>query len=469
PAEFIHQGVRQPVLVRLRGNSSRDWPKKSWRVEFPDGVRFEGRQKVNLLSEWIDSSLMAEKLGYDLLAAMQVPVPRAKYVRLVINGVYQGVYLDLERVDKRFAAARPFPDTDPTIYRCGGKDCEMKTWRAPYQGAWQKKTNELEGNEDLEAFLHALNHTPEPSLEEALERQMELELYLRTMVMDALIANNVIEDSSSYLLHDRLMQRWLYVPWDLNNADARFFAKGGRVGDAPKVGHPLVGFSLIDPWVALKYHERLVQLPGRGWAPIFSNLNTRIVLHPRLRARLIALVERALDELYRPEVIGPRIDAMHALIAPHTVGDPHVVPERFAYGRVMIQEFVRQRADFVRAELERLRAPAPGLVLGAFDAAAGWVEVRNLGAAALSTQGLVLTTNLRSAMQTNVPSRLVQPGKAVRFNAAELGLTFPASGEVGLFDGRSETGMLDALYYGELSGGQRYIRSEAEPRQWEVR
>ena len=81
---------------------------------------------MNLISEWRDQTMMVEKLGYDLLAAMGGVASRAKYVRLGINGVPQGVYLDLERVDNNFLVNHGFADQNGTIYRCGRKDCEMK-------------------------------------------------------------------------------------------------------------------------------------------------------------------------------------------------------------------------------------------------------------------------------------------------------------------------------------------------------
>ena len=137
-------------------------------------MKFDGRRKLNLVSEYRDSTMMVEKLGYDLLAAMGVPAPEAKYVRLVINGVYQGVYLDLERVDKNFLDNHGFADDDGTIYRCGRKNCEMKTWLAPYNKDWEKKSNELQDDVALHTFIDRINHTPEPLFESMLEKNLGL-------------------------------------------------------------------------------------------------------------------------------------------------------------------------------------------------------------------------------------------------------------------------------------------------------
>ncbi len=53
---------------------------------------------------------------------MRLPTPRAKYVRLRINGRYEGPFLDIEQVNKSFLRAHEFPDQDASIYRAGWKD-----------------------------------------------------------------------------------------------------------------------------------------------------------------------------------------------------------------------------------------------------------------------------------------------------------------------------------------------------------
>jgi spore coat protein H len=490
PATFTYQGHSQPVRVRLRGASAREFPKKSWRIEFPSGVEFDGRRKHNLVAEYQDSTLMAEKLGYDLLLAMGVPAPRTRYVRLNINGAYEGVYLDIERVDKDFLDNHGFDDDDATIYRCGSKDCEFKPWRVHYQRDWEKETNEREGREDIRALVDALNHTPEPDFVRVLGERVELERYLRAMVVDALIGNFIIEDSRSYVIHDRVTGRWSYVPWDLNNANATWWPTYGP-GMEPVVNHPLFNFSITDTWVLRLYERHKDTMPGL--LPTFSNLNTRIVFNPELREMLMERMERALEELFVPTVAWPRLEAMHALITPSVEQDPYVTrpdayrPDglaQFRAGLPYLKKFVVRRAAFIRQELARHRARRLGLAISAFDPRAGWVELRNYGSTPVSTEGLVLAKDLRRALQRNVPPRALEPGESVRFTAAELGITstpnagtvppdgapgFPPQGEVGLFDGQSMLGVIDLLFYGELPVDHVYARDAGDPSRWEIR
>ncbi|WP_225410570.1 CotH kinase family protein [Stigmatella hybrida] len=485
PATFVFEGKSYTVGVRLRGSSSRFFPKKSWRIEFPKGVEFDGRRKHNLVAEFQDRTMMAEKLAYDLMLAMGLPAPVTKYVRLSINGQYQGVYLDIERVDNSFAKAHGFVDPDPTIYRCGAKDCEMKLWRTDYQQDWQKETNEEKepGKDDIRTLMTVINRAPEPDFAQMLGENFEVERYLRTLAAEVLISNNITEDSQSYLIHDRVTYKWTYVAWDLNNADSRWWPTYG-LGMKPVADHPLFPFSLADAWVEKMYLKRNTR---PDFLPTFSNLTTRILYNPELREQLFAVVEKSLDELFAPAVIEPRLDAMHQLIAPYMDADPYLLlndvghpdPDglaKFREGLPFLKAYAKQRTDFVRRELERLRAPPSTLRLQAVSPSEGWVELHNPTGQALSTAGLVLTTDLRRTIptlrhpwsSTVLPERRVPPNGTVRFTRQELGFTLPPEGELGLFDGVSVVGVKDVFFYAALPSGGTYVRG-SDGSHWEAR
>jgi spore coat protein H len=484
PARLVVGGDSHEVMVRLRGSTSRFFPKKSWRIELPKGTKLDGRRKHNLVAEFQDRTMMTEKLAYDLMLAMGLPAPRTRYVRLSLNGQYQGVYLDIERVDDTFAEAHGFVDPEPTIYRCGAKDCELKLWRTDYQQDWQKQTNEKErGKADIEALMHVINRTPEPELPRVLAEHLELERYLRMLAVEALISNNITEDSQSYFIHDRRTGKWTYVAWDLNNNDARWWPTYG-LGMKPVVEHPLVPFSLTDGWVAKMYAKRATR---PGFLPTFSNLNTRIAYNPEMRGRLFALIQQGLTELFDPAALHLRLEAMHALIAPHMEADPYLNlgPEgqpdpdglaKFHEGLPFLKAYAEGRARFVCSEMKRLEAPPQTLLLSAINPSEGWVELRNPTDHARSTGGLVLSADLRRTIpslrhpstSTVLPERQVPPHGTVRLTREALSFTLPLEGELGLFDGLSVVGAQDVLFYGALPPGGVYAR-EGEASLWQIR
>lgn len=477
-AEATYGGVRRPVLVRLRGGSSRSYPKKSWHVETTGVDRIDGRRKLNLVAEMADRTVLVEKLALDLLLAMGAPAPRTRWIRLLLNGRYEGLYLDIEAVNRDFVVAHRFDDSDATVYRCGTQDCELKPFRWDYQGPWEKKTNEREPWDDLEALLDLVNRTPEPRFAEVLATRLDVERYLRSMAMDALASNDIVMDSGSYLVADRVTGRWTYVPWDLNNSAARWWPTYG-LGSEPIVTRPVPVFAVWDPRVQVFFDRRN---PGGGvpYYPAFSNLTTRVFQQPAFRERLADIVEKALGDLFAPEVIEPRLEAMHALVAPWVEQDPYVNlttdgtsdPDglaKFHASLAYLKAYARGRAAFLRAELPRWRAWRPALVLSSFDPASGQVEIANRGVAPVSTAGLVLTDDLRRSAAANLPALTIAPGATARFGPEDHGLAFGAAGEVGLFDGRTANGAHDLLFYGPLEAGRVYARAPDADGTWVVR
>ncbi|HLT31639.1 MAG TPA: CotH kinase family protein [Myxococcaceae bacterium] len=470
PARVTVDGVSREVLFRVRGGSSRWYPKKSWRIEFLDGDAWRGRRKLQLVAEMADRTMMVEKLAFDLMLAMGAPAPRTTFVRVFLNGVDQGPYLEIERIDKRFARAHGWYDSDPVLYRCGNHDCELKLDpRGAWQGPWEKKTHETAPWDDLDSFLTLINETPDEALPDALEEVFDVPAYLRSMTLDALISNDIVMDSGSYLFRDRVTGRWRYVPWDLNNSAARWWPDYGLTA-RPMLDRPIPVYSLFDARIRFFYEQRGGAYPAGVYRPAFSNLTTRVFLHPELRARWLDVLERALDELFVPEVLNPRIDAMHQLLLPLVQRDPYVLlntegapdPDgllKFIAGRTYLRDYVEGRGAFLREELERLRNPFRTVVLSGFDPGEGWVEVRNDGRTPVSTAGMRLTLDLRVPWEGRpLPTQTLAPGETLRVSAASLGMRFPDRGTLGLFAGPGVEQALDALFFSPPVPGARHLR-----------
>lgn len=449
--EFVSGDFRAPVTLRWRGAGTLKHPKKSWKVKFLDGIRFEGRARLNLLAEWHDGGYLTDKLAYDLMNAAHVPAPRARYVNLEVNGEYRGVYTEVEDVDKPFFRARGL-DRQANIYRCGSRDCELKvTPPAPYQKPWEKRTNEDQPWDDLWAMLDLVARTPEGELEATVARAFDLDAYLRYMAVSILISNFGIDDSGSFLVHELGRDRWLYVPWDLNNAKMLYW----RIDDAddpPWVDRPIPFFTVYDPYCE-KVWEYKRRKFGDAAQYAWSVLSTRIWDRPALRARVLDHVEELTAALLSPEQVAARVDAMVALIAPDVARDPYVSPEHMARAPQFMKDYWTGRLAYLAKALPAARAHGDGpLVIDALRPAEGGgvaVELLNRGDAPLDTSGLTITTDLRRQFGRPLDVGVLAPGS----RATVVLPLDPAGGEVGVFDGVNRWGALDAVFYGPLPSG----------------
>ena len=107
--------LETPLSVRVRGNTSRRFPKKSWRLELVDewGEGFEHPLAgLRADDDWIlnplysDSSKLREALGYWLWEEMNscgdfAASSHLRFVEVLLNGRYYGLYALQERVDKK--------------------------------------------------------------------------------------------------------------------------------------------------------------------------------------------------------------------------------------------------------------------------------------------------------------------------------------------------------------------------------
>ncbi len=112
-----------PIFIRLRGQSSRDFSKQSYRLELINDQ--EADTSFALLgmpkeSDWIlsgpfaDKSQIRNKFVYDLASRMGQYAPRSRFCELVLNGQSVGIYLLTEEVkrDKNRVNISKLTETD---------------------------------------------------------------------------------------------------------------------------------------------------------------------------------------------------------------------------------------------------------------------------------------------------------------------------------------------------------------------
>jgi spore coat protein H len=468
PARFGHDGRTWEVQVRYRGRHTRYLPKRSFQVRFSAEDPFWGNvRRLELLASWKDGGLLTEKIAYDLAAAAGLRVPNVRHVNLDLNGRYHGVMVEIEALKKAFLRAHDY-DLDSDIYRCGMFDCELRTPpQEPHQQPWIKRTNEDESWDPLWRLLEFVNRTPPEQLAQTLEQHLELDDYLTWLAVDAAIANDTVGDSRSYLIREKRTKKWSYVPWDLNNARL-LYNRTNSVDQWPKYKHPLMNFTLYDP-IVYELADKRLALGYQDMKPTWSTLNTRIVDDPVLRARLVEKIRWLLDTYFREEEVGPRAEAVAALIAPDLARDPWVDPAFVARSADFIRWHVRIRRAWLLENLHILEARGTpplrirGLQLEASGAA--MVELENPGGSPVRLGGMYLTGNARVPTQARLPTRSLGPGETVRLSERELssgsGGGFrldPTRPELAVFaeDGRTA---LDAVFLGPLGPGEGWKRA----------
>jgi hypothetical protein len=221
-----------PVTIRLRGNTSLNAYKKSFRINFNgiDGSqKWHGLEKMNLIGLQNDPSLLRSKLCYDAFRQAGVFSSQTSFVKLFLNDEYMGVYQNQEHIDEEYCKLYFDQQGDGNLFKCTYPATLEYLGTNPtlYQFAlWGTRHYELKINEwrdnytDLAQFIAVLNNTPLTELACALPLVFDVETYLKTMAIDIITGNwdNYIYNKNNYYLyHHQLSDQFVYIPYDLDN------------------------------------------------------------------------------------------------------------------------------------------------------------------------------------------------------------------------------------------------------------
>ncbi|MCB0637736.1 MAG: CotH kinase family protein [Lewinella sp.] len=343
------------VGFRLRGNTSRYSPKKSFKVSFntyEPGRKWYGVEKLNLNGEHNDPTVIRSKICWDLLREIGVPAPRANFVRLYINGAYFGVYANIEHIDEEFVGTR-FGNKDGNLYKCLwpadldflGPDPDAYKLMSGGRRVYELKTNEeVDDYTDLAHFIDVLNNTPLADLPCELEPIFNVDTYLLAMAFDVLAGNwdgPLYNKNNFYLYHNEATGRFEYIPYDLDNTFG------------------------ID-WFNINWAERNMYTWGHPNEP--RPLYWRLLEVPVYRARYTYFMERIVDEIYTVPLMVAALAEFSSLIEPYILSDPYYplsygfdlndfaegLVQALPYGHTPIgfQPFILSRRSATLAQLE---------------------------------------------------------------------------------------------------------------------
>jgi spore coat protein H len=231
---FDRDGTKESfaeIGLRLRGNTSRNKEKKSFRVSFntfTDGGEFFGLEKMNLNAEVNDPSMVRSKLSWTVFRKLGIASVRSNHVLLYINSQFHGVYINTEHIDECFLNSR-FGTNDGNLYKCTypadldylGENPENYKIGEKGDRVYDLKTNtKWDDYGDLADFISTIfNYSADEFLEE-IEKVMNVQQYLKIIAGDIMTANwdgYIGNKNNYYLYRDQVTGRIEYIPYDLDN------------------------------------------------------------------------------------------------------------------------------------------------------------------------------------------------------------------------------------------------------------
>lgn len=290
------------VGFRLRGNTSRQADKKSFKIqfdEFVNGQELDGLDEINLKGAHNDPTLMREWLSYYLFREHGVQAPRVSFTQVYINGSYYGLYVNVEHIDKRFLGDR-FGNNTGNLYKClWGADLS-DIGKVYDNGVYELKTNEAANNRaNLETLIDVLNNSTAGTFRADIFSILNVAHVIKYLAIEALVGHwdgYSYNKNNYYLYFNEANQKFEFIPYDPDNTFG------------------------ID-WIGKDWGKRNIY----DW---YNTNESRL-----LASRLLSLAEFhklysenisiLLNDLFNETHLFPKIESQKQLLRPHLLNDPY--------------------------------------------------------------------------------------------------------------------------------------------------
>ncbi|QGU00460.1 hypothetical protein SYNTR_1866 [Candidatus Syntrophocurvum alkaliphilum] len=358
---YIKLGKDGEVLhldgFRFRGNSARDQPKKSFNIIFDQEQDFlYGSNRMNLNATYTDPTMMREKLSMDMFLHLGQVAPRTRYFELHINDVFEGTYVQVERVDSdlleyhglhgrgtlvrdRFRQNIYKPEIDN--YSMFAFDIDSVVDAEEFL----KDNLDYRGNpnwDEVEELLRWVYNTPagEEYYKGFIER-FDIDYFIDWLAVHYLIGDVDFYADDYWLYKDHFDEssKWKVIPWD---KDLTFgsHTRNTTANDYFFYEHPIKG----------------------GW-----NWNNELILKfldtKDLRLMLFERIEELMNEVFTIDYFKTEIEYLEAIIGEQMQIEPseenfhlhqanhHSTPKDFDYQVEALIDFVNLRYENLNRQL----------------------------------------------------------------------------------------------------------------------
>ena len=221
PAQFTCGEYTLDCMFRIRGATSREYPKKSIKIEFAQGTSFFGSDELNLNAEYLDKSRLRELLSYLYYGETGQIVPEVHLAEVVFNGETQGAYVSVQDVDGDFLLNTQLPD-EAVIYKCSDRYTTLD--RPGELAPYSKKTFETQPWDDLVLLIYWLLLSPDEDFAGDIHERFHYEDLVSCIATNVLLGHCSTYYHNYHLLLDRTGAegKWRYITWDMDRTWGKY-------------------------------------------------------------------------------------------------------------------------------------------------------------------------------------------------------------------------------------------------------
>lgn len=270
PIELTFKGAVVKAKMRIRGDTSRKYPKKSLKIKLLEKHK-ELPQVFNLNAEYEDKTGFRQFLSSHFYNYQSEACFKTQFAPITINGEYFGLYLFVENMGKSFLDKRGF-DPKGNLYK-GTKDGACLSFFDDIHVKWEKKTNKNKGTEDLSRLIRQINETPIKDFDRFLKNNFDYDNFINTIAMNALLANGSTYYHNYYMFHDiNETGKWMMFPWDMDKSMRYYNWKPYEYFETSsnwESDNPLIEKAFLNKTTLKNFSDKLDELHAS-----FMNFNT---------------------------------------------------------------------------------------------------------------------------------------------------------------------------------------------------
>jgi hypothetical protein len=329
---WIDDELLRNVAVRAKGHSSlrRLTTYGSDRIglkvdvnHYDKQYHYHGIKKLNYNCGYRDPTLLKDFIGYELMAAMGVPSPRACFVDLWVNDTHLGVYTQVEQIESHFLEEH-FVQSQGNLFKpklmAGKLDWTLEDVTGVNEG--YVKSVSLKNNKRLRDYsglfdlLALLNSDPAETSTRELERLLDVDEILRFFAVSVVCGHfdSYIGAGHNYYLYEE-GRRFCIIPWDMN------LAFGATLYDISR--EEILEFSIDQPSPTV-----LSDYP----------LAHQLLSEPEYLERYRSYIEELIEGPFSPAAMTARIDEIAAVIRPYVEKDDNLLYPLDAFERGLSED-----------------------------------------------------------------------------------------------------------------------------------
>ena len=215
PVTIEKNQTKRNAYMRIRGDSSRDYDKKSLKIKINDSLSLNTKMIFNFNAEYSDKSFIRSFLSSKIFEKLNYPCFSASFVNISINNNYHGLFVEIENMDRDFLRRNGLnPNGD--LFKAT-KDGACLYEESEVEEKWEKKTNKKSSKISLEQLINDISKTKSDDFYDYVKKHFNYPMLIDFLAINAFIANGSTYYHNYYLYRDHENNgKWILLPWDLD-------------------------------------------------------------------------------------------------------------------------------------------------------------------------------------------------------------------------------------------------------------